>query len=175
MDGIILYMGKYGSTAQYAAWLSEATGFDAVDLLKAPRTGLGAYRRVVLGSSLHCGRLRISGWLHHHRAELAKRDVFLYSVSGLPPESRLLHHMVQANLGFGMMAHINYYPLPGRLIYHELDAVDRWLLRGEAWLGIRLGQYPGRYLSATGDFNNVSRSQLDPLLQALGPSSSLSR
>ncbi|MEZ0367892.1 MAG: flavodoxin domain-containing protein [Candidatus Sericytochromatia bacterium] len=167
MSGLILYMGKYGSTSQYASWLAEDTGFEVVDLYRTPRPDLGNPEQVILGSSVHCGMLRIAGWINRNWPWLSQRQVFLFSVSGLTPESPLLSRLIHVNLGSRVWTHLHYHALPGRLIQSELDPLDRWLLKREADFGIHLGQYPGQHKGGSGDFNQVKRSQLQPLLQDL--------
>lgn len=167
MSGIILFMGKYGSTHQYAHWLAEDTGFDMIDLYSSPKFQLPNVAQVILGTSVHCGRLRIGGWMHHHWSWLRHREVYLYSVSGLSPESLLLKRLVQVHLGLHMLAHIHFFPLPGRLITSELDSLDRWLLKRETDFGIHLGKYPGQQRGSGGDFNHVSRKHLKPMLQQI--------
>lgn len=167
MRGAIVYAGKYGSTRQYSQWLADSTGFDLIDLYLTPRPDLQAYTPLVLGSSVSCGRLRIAGWMRRHWSEIAFRSPVLFSVSGLAPGDPLLKAMVLLSVGPGLFSQLAYFALPGRLIYHELDTMDRWLLTSEARLGIKLGAHPGHYLSHGGDFNHVSRRQLSPLLEYL--------
>lgn len=167
MRGAVLYMGKYGSTSQYADWIAEATAFEAINLYQAPHCDITPYSHLVLGSSVHCGRLRIGGWLRRHWPELAERQPVLFTVSGLPPESPLLKAMLQASLGPGLLARMPCFSLPGRLIHSELKALDRWLLTCEDRLGLRLGAHPGHYLGRSGDFNHVSRGRISPLLAHL--------
>lgn len=163
MRGAIVYMGKYGSTAQYALWLAEATGFELIDLGRVPRPDLQPYSHLLLGSSVHCGWLRIGGWLRRQAPQLRQRELALFSVSGLPPQSPLLKVMVLTSLG-PRLAKTPWFPLPGRLIHGELSTLDRLLLQGESRLGLGLGAHPGQYMSSGGDFNFVSRRELAPLI-----------
>lgn len=167
MRGAIVYAGKYGSTRQYSQWLAETTAFELIDLYLTPRPDLQAYTPLLLGSSVIFGRLRIAAWLRRHWNEIANRSPVLFSVSGLAPGNPLLRAMVQLSLGPGLFRQLTYFALPGRLIYTELDTLDRFLLASEARLGLKLGSHPEHYLSRGGDFNHVSRQQLTPLLEYL--------
>ena len=51
MDGAIFFATKYGSTAQYAEWISAATGLPAFDVKTSKVDPLG-YDFLVLGSAV---------------------------------------------------------------------------------------------------------------------------
>ena len=57
MNTIIVYSSTTGFTKQYAEWISEATGFEAVELKSATAEQLQNAERVVFGSSLKAGVL----------------------------------------------------------------------------------------------------------------------
>ena len=62
MNGAIFFSGKYGSTAQYADWIGEATGLPAFDVNDA-NTDPSKYDFLVLGSSVIIHKLTIRKWL----------------------------------------------------------------------------------------------------------------
>lgn len=162
--GLIVYAGKYGSTAQYAAWLSEATDFPAFAREDLP-ADWQTRDPLIVGSAVYGGQLRLRHWLHQVLPEQTRARVLLYSVSGLAPESPWLQRLIRFNLGSLQNRLSAYHGLPGRLIHAELDAGDRLLLKCEAGLGIKLGQY--RDYRPLMDFNYVNREHLLPLTTTL--------
>lgn len=57
MNTIIIYSSTTGFTKQYAEWISEATGFEAVELKSVTAQQIQNAERVVFGSSLKAGVL----------------------------------------------------------------------------------------------------------------------
>ena len=55
MNGAIFYTTRYGSTAQYAKWISEATGLPAFDV-NGPRSNPSEYDFLILGSPISITR-----------------------------------------------------------------------------------------------------------------------
>ena len=55
MNTIIVYSSTTGFTKQYAQWISEATGFEAVELKSATAEQIQNADRVIFGSSLKAG------------------------------------------------------------------------------------------------------------------------
>ena len=84
MKGAIFYSGQYGSTAQYADWISEATGLPVFNI-KHASVAPSEFDFLVLGSSVIIYKLTIRKWVAKHLPALLNRPVLLYTVSGAAP------------------------------------------------------------------------------------------
>ena len=81
MKGAIFFSSKYGSTAQYAQWIAEATGLPTFDIGKA-RARLSEYDFLVLGSPIIYYRLIFHKWVKANLATIMNKPTILFSVSG---------------------------------------------------------------------------------------------
>ena len=122
--GGILYMGKYGATRQYAAWIGEATGLPVIDLSEA-QPDLSQFDFLILGSAVYIGRLFMEQWLRKNWPVIKERPALLFSVSGSPPGHPDLELTLEASLTPEMRSGLEYVPLRGRLDLRKLP----WWLR----------------------------------------------
>lgn len=156
MNTIIIYASKYGSTRQYAEWLGHETGYDAINIKDIDPKTISGYERIIVGSSVHMGRLDISSWLKKHWNLMADKSVILFSVNGTPPDQR---EELQKILDFSLPTHIldrvNYFPLQGRLIYAELNFWHKLLVK----MMKKMDKHPGSNLVLE-DYDNVRKENL---------------
>ena len=88
MKGAIFYSGQYGSTAQYADWISEATGLPVFNI-KHAGADPSDFDFLILGSSVIIYKLTIRKWAARHLPDLLNRPVLMYTVSGAAPGPKL--------------------------------------------------------------------------------------
>lgn len=159
MKTLIIFASKYGSTKQYAEWLSKETGYDAVNVKELNIKRLQDYDRLIIGSSVHVGRLDISNWIKRHWDVLSQKIMILFSVNGTPPEQKEeLQKILEFSLPKHMLNKIHYFPLQGRLIFAELSFWHKILLK----LMKKMDKHPDNNLVLE-DFDNVKKENLENL------------
>ena len=126
MTGAIFYTTRYGSTAQYARWIAEATDLPAFDA-KADGANPATFGFLVLGSPVIYHRLSIGKWARRHLPTLLDRPVILFSVSGAGPGPKL-DGWIQASLPAELIAHADHVALLGRQSPDALTLFDRMML-----------------------------------------------
>lgn len=125
MNGAIFYSSKYGSTAQYAQWIAEATGLAAFDM-KSAKARPSDFDFIVLGAPVLYNRLYRRDWIRRHEREILGRPAMLYSVSGAGPGEKL-DGWVAESLSPELLAHVEHVGLFGRQDPKELKGMD-WIL-----------------------------------------------
>ena len=130
MNGAIIFSGQYGSTAQYAHWISDATGLPVFDVKDAPDPA--RYDFLVLGSSVIVYKLTIGDWVERHLPKLLDRPVILYSVSGAPAGEKL-DGWIKACLPASLVSHMRHVALRGRMDPKTVSLIDRIFLLIGAW------------------------------------------
>ena len=80
MSGIIYYKTKYGSTEEYAKWLSEDVGFELKNLADGPK--IGSEQFVVIGSSLMMGKVTAASWIKKNWDKLKDKKLVFFCVGG---------------------------------------------------------------------------------------------
>lgn len=161
MQGIIVYQGKYGATAQYAEWLSHDLNFPAFSADKCTNTDLDGKQVIVLGTSVYIGKLQIAYWLREHANQLVDKKLYLYIVSGTPAnETAALDAYVSNNVPEGIASTCRVYFLPGRLRYRGLSLRDKLMLKMGAWLS---GSKEKRKKMLT-DYDDVHKANLQQVL-----------
>ncbi len=131
MKGVIFYSGKYGSTAQYAKWISEATGLPFFDVNTA-NEDLSKYDFLILGSSVIINRLTIRKWIRRNLAGIKNKRVILFTVSG-EPSGQELDVGIAASVPDSLSSHMEHVALRGRLDLKKVSWWTRLLLKIGAW------------------------------------------
>ncbi len=122
MNGAIFYSGRYGSTAQYSKWISDATGLPAFSI-DDPAGDPSQYDFLILGSSIVFYRATIRRWVRQHSPALADTPIVLFTVSGAPAGAKL-DGWVAESLPPELVARMDHVALRGRLNH---DDVSWWL------------------------------------------------
>lgn len=125
MNGLILFKSQYGSTEQYAEWLSKDTGLKAIPLDDAETKALKTYDFLVIGSNIKVGHLQAGDWIKKNWDWLRHKKVLLYSVSGAAVDSSDYHELMGDSLPDEIIQAFEYFPLPGRLDKSKLNFFDR--------------------------------------------------
>ena len=159
MKAAILYYGKFGSTRQYAEWLSEATGLPVFDLRKnAPEPW--DYDLLILGTSIIVGKPAIARWMKKNWNMLWGRKILLFSVSGTAPDHPDLQTWMHTHLGEEILSGISYVPLRGRLIPEDLP----WWIRTMLKMVARASNDPETKKRMSEGFDYMDRDSLEPIL-----------
>ena len=132
MSGAIFFSGQYGSTAQYATWISDATGLPVFDVNDANADPSG-YDFLVLGSSVIIYKLTIRKWVKKHLAVIENRPAILFTVSGAPAGPKL-DGWIANSLPGNLVSRMKHVALRGRLDHKKLNWWLKLMLRIGAWM-----------------------------------------
>jgi len=160
MKGAIFFTGKFGSTKQYAQWISEATGFPVFDLNKEIPDSTD-YDLLILGSSVFIGKLTISKWAKSNWKIIKDKSIILYSVSGTEPGHPDLKKYITDSLPKEIIQRIKYVPLRGRLIMDKLPWWTRLILR----IGSLGEKDPDTQKRMTQGFDFMEKSNIEPIIK----------
>ena len=160
MNRIILYASTYGTTEQYARWISEEIGVPAVPLRNAQKVQLRQAKWVIVGCPIHAGRPAAAGWVRKHWSQVADKVVILFTTSGAPPEIPALREGFAASLPEHIRSKIEYHPLGGRMLMSELKPIHRLLMR----IGQKLEKDPDAKAGMVRDIDNVDRTSIAPIV-----------
>ena len=158
MKGAIFYHGKYGSTRQYAEWISEATGLP-VHSCKDPTSDPSEYDFVILGSSIILFRLTIRNWIRSNRAKIRNKPVILFSVSGAGASAKL-ERWVARSLPEDLRSRIDHVPLRGRLDHSKLG----WGMRMFLKIGSLFNRDPEASKDERYGFDYMDKNSIAPIV-----------
>ncbi len=126
MQGAIFFSSRYGSTAQYANWISEATGLPVFNVDDA-NADPSKYDFLVLGSPLIYHKLMFHKWVARNLATICNRPTIMFSVSGASAGQKL-DGWIADSLPSKLIAHMHHVALQGRQNPKELTWWDRMML-----------------------------------------------
>jgi hypothetical protein len=158
MNGAIFFTSKYGSTAEYAGWIGEATGLP-VFALTDPRGNPADYDFLVLGSPVMHYRLAIRKWLRAHAGIVRSRPTILFTVSGAAAGVKL-DGWIADSLSGSLVSHMDHVALRGRWRREQLSLWHR--------LTLLMGAMMNRDRQARKDelegFDYVDKSSIAPIV-----------
>ncbi len=159
MKGAIFFSGKYGSTEQYANWISEATGLPVFDI-KDPNADPSKYEYLILGSSILYFGLSIRKWIKANRSKLENRAKILFSVSGAGPSAKL-NRWVAKSLPSELALQMEHVALRGRLDHSKVS----WWVRQILWMGSLFNPDAAARKDERYGFDYMDKDSIEPILR----------
>ena len=159
MNGAIFFWSKYGSTAQYANWIGEATGLPVFDV-KNGNADPTKYDFLILGSPIIYFKLANHKWVKRHLAILANKPIIFFSVSGAPAGEKL-KGWIADSLPKDFISRMYHVALRGRQIPAELSWFDRIMLR----IGALANKDPVARKQEIEGFDFMDKSSIEPILK----------
>ena len=130
---LIIYAGKYGTTARYARWIAEKTGADVYPLHQVASRTLRRYDTIIYGGAVYGGKIQGLSFLKKHLDELKQHRLILFTVGlTMPGDEAAFRNMLDRNLDAGQQAGIRTYHFLGAIRFKQLSPKEKmmmWLLK----------------------------------------------
>lgn len=127
MNGAVLYAAKYGSTAEYADWIGEATGLPVFNV-RSDNVDPESYDFLILATPVIYYKLFITDWVRENLSKLEGKPIVIVTVSGAPLGPKL-DACVGDSLPADFVTNATHVALRGRQTPAELTWYDRAMLR----------------------------------------------
>lgn len=128
MSGVIVYRSATGFTRQYALWLKEILGYEAVEYKKRRGIDWSRYDTIIYGGWFHAGGIRGLRWFHKKLPQLAGKRLAVFAVGASPREDPGVERALEANLSGTEWAGVGRFYLRGGLRYEEMGLVSRGMI-----------------------------------------------
>lgn len=129
MKGTIVYLSTYGSTREYAEWISEKTGFRASHLEQTAASAWQNADVVVLGCPVLMFQPILKDWIIKNWSTLQYKHLILFTTSGAVPSDPKLQEGFKTSFPETIRERINYFPLGGRMIHGELSNEHKQMMK----------------------------------------------
>ncbi|MGK2861148.1 MAG: flavodoxin domain-containing protein [Chitinophagaceae bacterium] len=164
MNGIIIFKGRYGTTRQYAQWISEELNLAYFATTELDEGNLSYFDFIIIGSSVYTGKLKISQWLQTNLKALRGKQIFFFQVAGTSPlEKEKLNTYFRQGVPEEIRAQCKIYYYPGKMLFNELSWKDRFKLR----MGARLTKDLVKKKSMLTGYNLVKKENIRDLVNAV--------
>jgi len=158
MSGTIYYQTKYGSTEEYATWLSEDVGFKLMNIKKGPK--IGSEQVVVLGSSLMMGKVTAAGWIKKNWDSMKDKKLVFFSVGGSKVGSKERADIITRCLPEDVIKKMKIFHLPGRIDHKKLNFLMSRMIKSFA----KNEKDEVEKRRAIDGYNDVKRENLNPIV-----------
>jgi len=158
MNGAIFFSSKYGSTGEYARWISEATGLPVFNIKDAPDPS--KYDFLILGSPIIYYKLSIHKWVKKHLKNIDNKPIIFFSVSGAPAGEKL-DGWIANSIPKYFIIHMNHVALQGRQIPEQLTLYDRMMLK----IAGMFNKDPKASKEESQGFDFMDKSTIQPIVE----------
>lgn len=159
MKGALFFSSKYGSTAQYAKWIGEATGLPVFDIKKS-KANLSDYDFLLLGAPIIYHKLLNRKWVKTNLASIENRPVLFFSVSGAGPGQKL-DGWIADSIPKHLILQMEHVALLGRQNPKELTWFD--------WIMLKIGGLknpdPVARKEEMKGFEYMDKASIEPIVQ----------
>ena len=131
MSTVVVYKSKYGSTKQYAEWIAEELGCEALDAKNVKIDDLEKYDTIVYGGGLYAEVINGVILLTKNMDKLEGKRLIVYSTGITPLKYREYYDklVIEKNFKPEMLDKIKVYNFLGKMILDELTIVHRTALK----------------------------------------------
>lgn len=161
MNGAIFFATKYRSTAEYARWISDATGLPNYNA-NEDNADPADFDFLVLGSAVIYYKLILKRWVQRHLSSIKGKPVILFTVSGAPAGEKL-DEWIAASLPKDLFANVFHVALGGRQRPNDLTWFD--------WTMLKIAGYFNRDRKAAREerdgFDFVDKSAIAPIIEKI--------
>ena len=162
MKGIVLYKGKYGTTAQYASWIAEALYLPMADIEHADAGQIAKYDYVIIGSSVYVGKMLIKNWLRKNETQLCDKKILFFVVCATTDrEKEQQDTIINENVPESLIKASEFFFLAGRVVINKLSWLDKLTVR----MGALMQKDPVKKEAMLRGFDGVKRENVNPLIK----------
>ncbi len=159
LKGAIFYTSKYGSTKEYARWISEGTGLPMFDIQR-DHINPSEFDFLIIGAPIIYFKLTIRSWVKKHLARIQDKPIIFFSVSGAPAGKKL-DGWIADSLPESFVSSMHHVALRGRQIPKELTFFDRVMLR----IGARFNKDPEARQQELEGFDFMDKESIEPVIE----------
>jgi menaquinone-dependent protoporphyrinogen IX oxidase len=159
MNGAIFFSSTYGSTAQYARWIGDATALPVFDIADA-NAEPSSYEFLVLGSPVIYHKLSIHKWVKRNLKNIETKPIIIFTVSGAPAGEKL-NGWIASSLPGHLIARMNHVALRGRQNPRDLSWFDRIMLI----IGGLINSDPVASREEMKGFDLMDKSSIEPVVK----------
>ena len=131
MNAIVIYKSKYGSTKQYADWIAEELGCEAVDAKAVKIEDLLKYDAIVYGGGLYAEVINGVSLIVKNAEKLKDKKVAVYSTGITPLKYREYYDkmVVEKNFKNGVPENVKVFNFLGKMKTDKLSFTHKTALK----------------------------------------------
>lgn len=125
MNAIVIYKTKYGSTKDYADWIAEELGCDAVDAKNLKIDDILGYDTIIYGGGLYAEVINGVSLITRNIDRLKDKKIVIYTTGITPPDVREYYddEVIKKNFKNGVPENVKIFNFLGKMIQSELTPV----------------------------------------------------
>lgn len=127
MSTVVIYKSKYGSTKDYALWISESLGCEAIDAKKVKIDDILKYDTIIYGGGLYAEVINGVNFITKNFEKLKDKKLVVFTTAITPLECREYYDrlVIEKNFKPYMLDKIKIFNFLGKMIIDELSAAHK--------------------------------------------------
>ena len=131
MSTIVIYKSKYGSTKQYAEWIAEKLGCEAVDSKNVKFDELLNYDSIIYGGGLYAEVIAGVTLITKNAEKLKNKKIAVFTTGLTPIDCREYYDkmVIEKNFRNGLPENIRVFNFMGKMIIDELSFAHKTAIK----------------------------------------------
>ena len=131
MKAIVIYKSKYGSTKQYAKWISEELGCDIVEAKSVSVDFLKEYDTIIYGGGLYGEVINGVSLITKNLDALSDKKIVVYTTGITPLDCRDYYDklVIDKNFKMGVPQNVKVFNFLGKMVVSELSLVHKTAIK----------------------------------------------
>ncbi len=131
MKTIVIYKTKYGSTKNYAEWIAEELGCEAIDAKAVSIDMLKDYDTIVYGGGLYGEVINGVSLITKNIDKLRGKKIAVYTTGITPLSCRDYYdaYVIKKNFKSGVPENIKIFNFLGKMVVDELSLVHKTAIK----------------------------------------------
>ena len=127
MTKIVIYKSRYGSTKDYAQWIAEALGCQALEAKTVKADDLENYDTIVYGGGLYAEVINGVSLITKNLNRLKDKKIAVFSTGITPLDCREYYdtYVIEKNFKQGVPENVKIFNFMGKMILDELSFPHR--------------------------------------------------
>lgn len=164
MVGAIVYKSRYGSTQQYAEWLSESLQMELFDVSELRANDLDRFTPVIFCSPVYYGKVLLAKYIKQNWNLFKDKKIYFLTVAGVDKNAKQdIIDMMNLNFKPNILSHLKWFYLEGRMEVEKLKLLEKFIVKRLA----KIIEDESERKKFQKGYNQLQRKNLDIIIETI--------
>lgn len=164
MNGAVIYSSKYGSTQQYAEWISESMKMKLLNANRINVADLADINLIIFCSPVYFGKLLISKFINKNSKVWAGKKIYLLVVAGIEENAAVnVKSYVELNFKPDFQKQLKWFYVGGGMNINKLGFMEKLVVK----ILRKIVKDPLEKKKLEEGYSMVDRKKLEPIIDII--------
>ncbi len=164
MAGAVVYQSRYGSTRQYAEWLSQSLQMELFSLNEMKDKNIAQFSEIVFCSPVYYGKILLSRYIKKTWNLFKGKKLYLLVVAGVDENAKEdIQNMINLNFKPIILSRLKWFYLGGRMELERLKLMEKFIVKRLA----KIIEDEKERDKLQNGYDMIERKKLDPVIATI--------